>query len=122
MTKETIIENCHRLLCFMKTKQVNLTVKDDELNSMGLLRWYERCLDVNGCHNAGTSILFIKDKDEFKELKNYASLNFDNYLERHISDVKKALKKKLPDMDFEVFDIPKFTFDWNGYHWEVENR
>lgn len=122
MTKETIVDNCRRLLSFMKTKQVDLPIRDEELNPMGLLHWYARCLDVNGCYKAGTSILFIKDKEEFKELKDHAALNFENFLERHIADVKEEMKKFLPNMDFEVFDIPKFTFDWNGYHWEVENR
>jgi len=120
MTKETIFENCQRLLTFLKDEKNIPIITDNILPPIELLNHYELILDVNGCPSKGLSVLYIKDKKEFEELKTVASeIGVETF---------KEYNKQMDILDTNYSQIlseiyhPKFSFLHNGYYWEVENR
>lgn len=116
MQKETILENCQRLLTFLKDEINNPIITNDILPAIELLNHYEVILDVNGCQSKGLSVLYIKDKKEFEELKIVASeIGVETFKEHNNQGdiLSQILSKIYP---------PKFSFLYNGYYWSVENR
>lgn len=124
MTKETILENCQRVLFFLKNKPDEMEeVKNDDLNPLGLLKHYGLILDINGCFRNGASILYLPNKEEFEEFRNYAALNFkDSFKERNNQEEYNKLLEHIPNGDFGVISPSKFMFEYDGYYWEVENK
>ena len=119
MTKQTILQNCHRLQKFLEQPEINLPISDDSLTLISLLHWYSIILDINGCWNKGTSILFIKDKEEYEEIKYYAKLNFaESFKERGNAIIPDNIKELFP----KIVSHPRISFEYNGYYWEVENN
>ena len=120
MKKETILENCQRILSFKKRSGGIPIITDESLPAIELLNNYEAILDVNGCPSRGVSVLYIKDEKEFEELKIVASeVDVETFKEHN---------NEMGGLDIESLGIPpdmyikKFSFLYNGYYWEVENR
>lgn len=124
MTKETILENCQRIMSFYgETANVMgwITESTAEFNTTDLLKWYSRCLDVNGCPSSGVSLILLKDKGEYNEALNHCRLNFsDSFTDRVDSEVPEILKQQFGE---KVPTFPaRFYFKHNGYNWEIINK
>lgn len=101
MTIETIVQNCRRLLSFMKEYNDLTLTKEGVFNCSDLLYSYGKILDS---YNLKEGVLLIENKSDFNELKDHASINSDSF------------------KDLSEGDIEKFNFKWMGFNWKVENR
>lgn len=123
MTVETIEANCNRLGNFygMPVFCLPQKEKEKELQSIDLLNWYSRCLDVNGCPAIGLSLLYIPDEKEYEEMKEFCQLNFKETFSKikqmEFSEEEKAELKKL---QAQVLPPRGFQFQHFGYYWEVK--
>lgn len=94
---------------------------EKELSTADLLHWYSRCLDVNGCPLSGTSLILLKDKNEYNEALKHCSMNFaDSFIDKVECEVPEILKQQFGEK-MPVFPA-RFRFDYNGYKWEVINK
>lgn len=122
MKKETIIDNCQRLLNFFKNKSIDLQIKNSQLNPNGLLDIYSRLLDVSGCNSTGNSILFIPDKDEFMYFQEQAA-KLDGFVVANNIKLTADFHKLHPELiDAIIVNPPTFKFERNGYYWTVINK
>ena len=131
MTKETIIENCERLHAFyMGVLPVVAPIEEEaarlgrSLSGMDLIYWYSRFLDVHGCPKSGLSVLFVKNKVEFEEVKELAVFNqWDGYKEKTEDDILEPAKqffKNNPSARPLIY--PEISFNHLGYDWRVINK
>lgn len=100
MTRELILENLHRLFCFLKDNTVyNSVIKD--VSTKGLLDAYACVLDINGAPVRNLSRIYLNDTvwNEFKH--DVWSLSISDYSER--------------------YDVG-LSFYYSGYFWEVLNE
>jgi len=103
MTRETIIENCRRLLAFFKSNDLYTDNSfTGEISCSGLLKAYARILDYAGAPASFMSRLYLTGI-EYEEFVKYAeSLN-----------------------TYKVVswpDVTAITFDYDGYKWVVEKK
>lgn len=130
MKRETILENCQRLIDFIGKKSINLPIKEDELNAAGIVKWYSRILDIEGMPASGVSLLIFKNKDEFDELMEYAKLKCSETftpvkkMDEAIGNFKEN-HPELANIGAEILSSRNcnvFRFQDMGYNWEAEYK
>lgn len=100
-TEEAIIDNCKRLLAFLKEQSpFSIMDKITEYSPSGLIDLYSRILDINGAPVSGWSILYLTGND-YNEMEYYCRNRCDGY------------KAHSPKM---------FFFSALGYNWTVINK
>lgn len=123
MTKETIIDNCNRLMAFYKQKPISGHQINETPSCQDLIVWHGRCLDINGAPRMNLSVLYIPIKEEFEEFKSYCKDGFgEGFVEHNSRPVSDEVKKEVEKIGGAIMPIPYFHFKHDGYYWEVLNR
>lgn len=121
MTKETIIENCQRLLSFLKINTNDLII--DDISPKGFLDCYSKLLDINGCENKGHSIFFIPNWDEFKEFREYVSNEYKGSFNNIIENTElKIIVDDSIGKEYILKAYAIFSFQYDGFYWDVTNK
>ena len=116
MDKQTILDNCKRVMIFFKLPDVVEMNISDNPTTIDLLQWYGRVLDVVGAEPRGVSLIYLPNENEYQEVREHCRLNFadtfndfiDNYIDHLPSGVMKYKSKRI-------------TFQYYGYYWTIIN-
>jgi hypothetical protein len=101
-SEEAIIDNCNRLLAFLKAPSpFSIMDKISEYSPAGLIDLYSRILDINGAPVSGWSFLYLTGQD-YKEMEYHCMTRCEDYKQHNAEKM--------------------FYFSALGYNWTVINK
>jgi len=117
MTKKTILDNCKRLSAFYKEDEIIKISLPDNPTALHLFINYCNILDIMAADKKGLSLIFLPDREEFEEAKDYCKLNFKETFDYYPSHEDKTIGY----ITMSAYHR-QFRFEYNEYFWLVINK